>query len=66
VPHHRFIVRYDVILAEPNNSDNSQPDPAPDDLAADLRNHIKSGNPKHNGKPYDVKEVKRVKITDSG
>ncbi len=61
--HHRFIVTYEVILAEPNNTDMSAPDPAPDDLAAELKTHIKAGKPRHGGKQYDVKEVRRVTVT---
>jgi hypothetical protein len=61
VGHHRFKAILEVIMSEPGNTDMSDPDPAPDDLANDLTDQIKTkSKPKKGGKEYTIEKVTRV------
>jgi len=62
VGHHRFKAVLEVIMAEPGNTDMSNPDAAPDDLANDLAAQIKTrSKPKKGGQEYTIEKVTRVK-----
>jgi hypothetical protein len=61
VAHHRFIAQFDIVLAEPGNTDTTAPTPMTDDLVQDLIKEITNKANPHdgNGKPYKVERAKK-------
>ena len=57
--HHRFIARFEIIVAEPGPPSPQAPDPMPDDLTQALITEIKKANPKKGSMTYKVEKAEK-------
>ena len=55
--HHRFIATFEIILAEPGNTNTAAPDPMPDDLVQALVAEINKASLNKGGQPYKVEKA---------